>query len=406
MSQRARTLHGHVHAQPGQPGASPRTRWIIAALLIPLGVATLLGLLLLWPGTDRGPRTGLGLDQELARGELVRVAEAPCAAGPAGGRCLTATVQVTDGPGAGQHIEVPAPEGAGAPVLRPGDGLVLTYAPNAPAGLRYQITDFQRGSPLLVLAALFALVVVAFGRWRGVAALAGLGVSFGVLLLFVLPAILAGSSPLLVAVTGAATIMLAVLYLTHGVNVWTSVAVLGTLGALALTGALGAVFTVVARFTGLAGEEAGLVGTLYSQVDPKGLLLAGIVIGSIGVLDDVTVTQSATVAELARANPGLGRLDLYRAAGRVGREHVASTVNTLVLAYAGASLPLLLLFSASGRGVGDLLTNEFVAQEVVRSAVGSIGIVAAVPLTTWLAVLLLPDSGTAPPPRRGRRRRA
>jgi len=372
-----------------------------------MSLLTVLGLVLLWPDADRGPRTGLGLDQELARGTVVRVLDEPCPVdgSPRGAACRTATVSVAEGPGDGHDIEVATPEGTGAPVLRPGDHVVMTYAPGAPEGLRYQITDFQRGRALSLLAALFTVVVVAFGRWRGVAALAGLGVSFGVLLLFVLPAILAGSSPLLVAVTGAAAIMFAVLYLTHGVNVWTSVAVLGTLGALALTGVLGAVFTVAARFTGLAGEEAGLVGTLYSQVDPKGLLLAGIVIGSLGVLDDVTVTQSATVAELARANPGLGRLDLYRAASRVGREHVASTVNTLVLAYAGASLPLLVLFSASGRAVGDLLTTEFVAQEVVRSAVGSIGIVAAVPLTTWLAVLLIPDSGTATSPRRGRRRR-
>jgi hypothetical protein len=148
----------------------------------------------------------------------------------------------------------------------------------------------------------------------------------------------------------------------------------------------GLLFTAGAKFTGLAGEEAAVVGTVYTAVDVRGLLLAGIVIGSLGVLDDVTVTQAATVAELSKANPTSRAARWYRAAARVGREHVASTVNTLVLAYAGASLPLLLLFSAGGRSVGDLVTNEAVAQEIVRSAVGSIGIVAAVPITTALAV--------------------
>jgi len=198
--------HGHDHANPDTRSAPPRTQRLVAGALIPVGLATVLGLVLLWPDTDRGPRTGLGLDQELARGTVVRVLDEPCPvddAGPSGAVCRTAMVSVTEGPGNGHDIEVATPEGTGAPALRPGDDVVMTYAPGAPEGLRYQITDFQRGRPLLLLAALFAVVVVAFGRWRGLAALAGLGVSFGVLLLFVLPAILAGSSPLLVAVTGA-----------------------------------------------------------------------------------------------------------------------------------------------------------------------------------------------------------
>ena len=124
------------------------------------------------------------------------------------------------------------------------------------------------------------------------------------------------------------------------------------------------------------------------DVDLHGLLLAGIIIGSLGVLDDVTVTQSATVTELAHANPGLSRLQLYRAATRVGRAHIASTVNTIVLAYAGASLPLLLLLTADSRPVGQILTSEFLAQEIVRSAVATLGLVAAVPLTTGLAALV------------------
>jgi uncharacterized membrane protein len=201
--------------------------------------------------------------------------------------------------------------------------------------------------------------------------------------------------------------MFAVLYLTHGVNVWTSVAVLGTLGALLVTGLLGLLFTDAANFTGIAGEDAAAISAYYPDVDVRGLLLAGVIIGSLGVLDDVTVTQAVTVAELRRADPTMSRTRLYAAASRVGRAHIASTVNTLVLAYAGAALPLLLLFTAGGRSTADLLTSEVVATEVVRTAVGSIGIVAAVPLTTWLAVLVLPSPGGSDGARsRGKRRRS
>ncbi|MGQ0630751.1 MAG: YibE/F family protein [Sporichthyaceae bacterium] len=399
--------HGHIPA-----AASPQARRLIAALLAPVAILALIAMIALWPDDERGARTGLGFDRELAKGTISALAAGDCGVGARA--CPTATVTLTEGPGSGRRVSVPAPSGVGAPQFEPGDKVVLAFEPSAPSDDQYQITDFQRGRPLLLLALMFAVVVIASGRLRGLAALAGLAVSFAVLLTFVLPAILAGSSPLLVAVVGAAVIMFAVLYLTHGVNAWTSVAVLGTLGALTITGLLGFAFTNAAHFTGLAGSEAGVVSSLYPQVDVRGLLLAGIVIGSLGVLDDVTVTQAVTVAEIARADPTLPPTALYRAAARVGRAHIASTVNTLVLAYAGASLPLLLLFTAGGNSSAQLLTSELVAAEVVRSAVGGIGIVAAVPLTTWLAILLLRSADSphpaVPTPRRGsgtgRRRKA
>jgi len=209
-------------------------------------------------------------------------------------------------------------------------------------------------------------------------------VSFAILLLFVIPAILDGKPPLLVAVVGSAAIMFAVLYLTHGFNAHTSVAVAGTLASLVLTGLLGAGFTAALHLTGVAGDEDAFLAATRGNIDMRGLLLAGIVIGALGVLDDVTVTQAAAVSELAAA----GETDLYRAASRIGRAHVASAVNTLVLAYAGASLPLILLLATDGRPVGEVLTGELLAQEVLRSAVGTIGLVASVPITTGLAVLV------------------
>jgi uncharacterized membrane protein len=384
--------HGHGHGAP----ASRRARHLVLGLLLPLAVATLAALVVLWPSQSDAPRTGLGLDQDLARGTVTKIVKEE-------GAGLTATIRVTKGPGEGREITVPGPEGAGAPELRAGDKVVLRYEPSAPPEDAYQVTDFQRGRPMAVLAVIFAAAVVALARWRGLSALVGLTASFGILLTFVLPAILAGTSPLLVAVVGSAAIMFVVLYATHGFSVSTSVAVLGTLASLLLTGALGAFFTVAGHFTGLSSEEAGFVSTLYAGVDLRGLLLAGIVIGTLGVLDDVTVTQAATVTELARANPMLPRRSLFAGALRVGRAHIGSTVNTLVLAYAGASLPLLLLFSAGRHGVTDLVTNEAIAQEVVRSAVGTVGLVAAVPITTALAVLLATQPGQPVAATRSRR---
>jgi len=180
--------------------------------------------------------------------------------------------------------------------------------------------------------------------------------------------------------------MFAVLYLTHGFTVHTSVAVLGTLASLGVTGGLGYAFTAALKLTGFGSEESVYLSVLQGNVDMRGLLLAGIIIGALGVLDDMTVTQASTVAELAVG--AKSRLEVYRAATRVGRAHVASAVNTIVMAYAGASLPLLLLIAVGGRDISDLLTSEFLTQEILRSAVGTIGLVAAVPITTALATLV------------------
>jgi uncharacterized membrane protein len=191
-----------------------------------------------------------------------------------------------------------------------------------------------------------------------------------------------------VAVVGASVIMFAVLYLTHGLSARTSTTVLGTLVSLALIALLSAVFSAFARLTGLDDTTASLIGTLGVPVDARGLVLAGVIIGALGVLDDVTVTQTSAVWELRAANPTLGPRALFAAGMRIGRDHVSSAVNTLVLAYAGASLPLLLLFTVAAQGPGTVLTSQDVATEVVRTLVGSIGLVAAVPITTALAAVV------------------
>ncbi|MER6757110.1 YibE/F family protein [Micromonospora echinofusca] len=387
---------GADHTRPA-PSAPPRVRRILVATVAPLFVATLIAALVLWPWD--APDPAAGTEPPRYHGTVTRVVTEPCPPAPEvpegspdapQGPCGTVTVRVEDGPDAGQQVQTPVPAGPGAPTVAVDDEIILVELidPADPTASSYNIAEHQRGKPLVWLVALFAAAIVAFGRWRGLAALAGLAASFAILLTFVLPGIGAGSPPLLVAVVGAALIMFVVLYLTHGVTAQTSVAVLGTLGSLVLTGVLGTIATAATHLTGFGSEDATTLSMYQADVDLHGLLLAGIIIGSLGVLDDVTVTQAATVTELAHANPGLSRRQLYRAATRVGRAHIASTVNTIVLAYAGASLPVLLLLTADSRAVTQLLTSEFLAQEIVRSAVATLGLIAAVPLTTGLAALV------------------
>ncbi len=382
--------HGHSHSS--MPHA-PHVRKLLAWVMVPLVVVTVVSMVLLWPDRPEPATEDPGGTFYDATVTAVHEEACPPEAQQAGfTRCGTVTVRMDEGPHAGQEIQTAMPDGPGAPQVSVGDNVIMHagFDPADPSVERYDIADHQRGAPLLLLVALFAVAIVAFGRWRGVASLAGLASCFTLLLLFVLPAIAGGQPPLLVAVVGAAMVMFVIMYLVHGVSVRTSVAILGTLGALVLTGLLGYVGTGVAHLTGFVGTEERLLWSFDPNLDLRGVLLAGIIIGSLGVLDDVTVSQAATVGEIARADPTLSRRRLYQAGTRVGRAHIASVVNTLVLAYAGASLPLLLLIVATvgGQTAGDVVTTEAIAQEIVRSAVATVGLVAAVPLTTMLAAFV------------------
>jgi len=209
--------------------------------------------------------------------------------------------------------------------------------------------------------------------------------------------VLDGRSPVLVAVVGASAIAYLALYLAHGPRTRTTVALLGTLGALALTVVLASLFSALAQFSGVSSEEAALVRIGAENVSLSGLVLGGMVIGALGALDDMTVTQTSAVWELRAANPGFTRRELSRSAMRIGRDHVASTVNTLALAYAGAALPILILLVQSRQSLGTVANSETVSVEIVRTLVGSIGLVASVPLTTWLAIRVVGTAGPPPP---------
>ncbi|WP_171119256.1 MULTISPECIES: YibE/F family protein [Streptomyces] len=404
--------HGHSHSHAHGPAApvSMHLRKVIAAVLIPFAAAVVVGLAVLWPGgAPPHERTGVGFDRQTQQATVSRIEELPCdavnasavipngdtstaegssAQQQANGICKRATIRIDTGEDKGRTFtEIVQPDQSRQ--LHQGQKVVVAYEPSAPEDLQYSVTDVNRRLPMTLLAGLFALAVVAVGRLRGVMALVALAISFLVLNFFILPAILQGSNPLVVAVVGASAIMLIALYLCHGLSARTSVAVLGTLISLLLIGILGSLFIGWAALTGNTDDNTGLIHGLYPSIDMSGLLLAGVIIGSLGVLDDVTVTQTSAVWELHEANPAMGWRGLYRAGIRIGRDHIASVVNTLVLAYAGAALPLLLLFSIAQSSVGTVANSELVAEEIVRTLVGSIGLVASVPVTTALAALVV-----------------
>lgn len=362
-------------------------RRVLVAVTAPLLLATAAGLLWLWPGDPpEADRSGIGPPAQLVDASVTGVTRAPCDGSPAdiASICERAEVRVTTGPEKGSTQTLELFSGPGQPRIEPGDPIVLGRVDEA-GEVDYYFADFQRRTPLLWLSVLFAVFVVAIGRLRGFSALIGLVISFGVLVGFVLPALLEGSSPLLVAVVGSSAIMFVLMYLAHGLSAKTTTALLGTLASLGATAVLASIFLAATRVSNVTTEEIAFLQISATQVDVSGLLLAGVIIGSLGVLNDVTVTQASAVWALRKADPTAGALDLFRSAMVIGRDHIASTVDTLVLAYAGASLPLLLLFSLASRPLGDVLTGGLVAQEIVRALVGGIGLVASVPITTALA---------------------
>ena len=358
---------------------------VLLGVVAALAVAAIAAIVVLWPPPDDVEEP----DEALERGELVEA--------------TIVDIERLDDlddpglpPGAINVVLVAELEATGALEVFPmgdetgdlyevGQQVWLEPFERADGETDWLVADFQRGPAMLALTGLFVLAVLGLGRWQGVRALAGLAVTFAVIVGFMVPAILAGRSPVAVALAGSVAIMIVTLYLAHGLNRKSTAAVVGTTGALALTVGLAALFVEVATITGFTDEQARFANIEVGGLSLRGLLLAGIIVGALGVLDDVTMSQASTVFALRRTAPHLGFGALVGEALAVGRDHVAATVNTLFLAYAGAALPLLILFTTADVGAGELVTAEVVAVEVVRTLVGSIGLVAAVPITTALA---------------------
>ncbi|MGW1342947.1 YibE/F family protein [Kribbella sp. NPDC002412] len=386
--------HGHGHGDHvvdtsvvnSDAVVARRVRIVVAAVLVPLIAAAVIAMIVMWPGS--GVKVA-SYQTETVRGEVVSIK----ACAEAKDQCDEASVKLTSGADKGQLVPVQIPKtGQAAIPIEVGQSVMLGVQSDAKTiDGRYVYVDHDRTKPLLLLAGIFAIAVVALSRWRGFAALIALAVTAVMLTQFILPAILRGSNPLLVAVVGGAVIMTIAVFLTHGINAESSIALSGTIAALGMTVGLGWFFTKFCQLSGLASEGASAAQQLAPNIDLTGLLVAGMVIGALGVLDDVTVTQAAAVWELSAANPAASRRELIGAGLRIGRTHVASVVNTLVLAYAGAALPVLLVFAIQDLPSRSIISTEMVAMEVVRGLVGSLGIIAAVPLTTALAAMAVAD---------------
>lgn len=272
--------------------------------------------------------------------------------------------------------------------LKPGDHLLVTIGARPDGILTVYFVDFERATSLLWLTAIFVAVILIISRWKGLRSILSLAFSLLVIIVYIIPHILAGEDPLWVSITGSVILLGVTLYLTYGWNLKTHAAVVSMILVLLITGTLAAFFVVFTRLTGSGDENAlFLLQMLNAQINLRGLLLGGMIIGALGVLDDLVTTQASAVFELHHANASLGFQQLFRAAMRIGQDHVAATVNTLVLAYAGASLPMLLMFSLGRGNYGFLVNFEFIAEEIVRTLVGSLGLMTAVPLTTAIAIL-------------------
>ncbi|QGN57344.1 YibE/F family protein [Nostocoides sp. HKS02] len=269
-----------------------------------------------------------------------------------------------------------------------GTGVVIMKVADQ-SGSPYSYYDIARGKPLVLLAILFCVVVAGVARWRGIRALIGLGLAFLVVGKFLLPALLEGHSPVALGLATSGAIMVMVLYLAHGVSARTTTALLGTMAGVLIIAGLGSASVAAAHLTGVSSDDNSALQQVAQQLDLSNLLTCGIILAGLGILNDVTITQSAAVWELWEIAPETSARQLYTQAMRIGRDHIASTVYTVVFAYAGAALPVLLLISIYDQPLLRTLTSLDIGEELVRTMAGGVGLVLSVPATTALAVLVV-----------------
>lgn len=414
---------GHSHAPIGHSEptaeaiAARRTaNRILAAVLVPLTLLTLAAMAMLWPS---GSKEGITLASPYSAapgvtfdtGKIQSVVEESCMQGstgtlppateggaaPQGSDCMFAYTQPDQG---GSPVKVVInPEVAQSHGVKPGDQIRYLNLSNAPGAGASQgspafiFVDFVRTLPIVLLSILYAAVVIAVARWRGFRALVGLVGAYFVLAGFMLPGLVEGKPPLLLALVGSTVIMIGVLYFAHGFSARTSTALLGTMFGLAITALLAAWATDAANLAGVGSHDATTLINTSANISISGVILCGLIISGLGVLNDVTITQSSAVWELYELAPGTSARKLFSSAMRIGRDHIASTVYTIAFAYAGAALPILIIVMLYDRPLGDTLTSAELSEEVIRTLVGSIGLVLAIPVTTLIAVLVVKATG-------------
>lgn len=390
--------HSHSHAdvehvEHVETAALPRL--LLLGGLALAAVATVIGLVVLWPDGEQPKELFAAPGVTFPEAEVVAVGD-PCpviefdpAAPPEEmpelpAHCNELKVELDSG----DVVTVHPPPDALDDVLQVGDAVKLIRIP-AQEGqpVHHEYVGPVRNLPIGLMTALFVLVVAVVGRLRGLLALVGLVFAGLVIAKFVLPALLDGGSGVGIAVTGSAAIMFVVLYLAHGPSVRTSAALAGTLVGVGITAVLGVYAVNAARLSGMGDESGEFLRTYARDLDFQGMLTCAIIIAGLGILNDVTITQSSSVWELRSAGPELSRRELFTSGMRIGRDHIASTIYTIVFAYAGAALATLLLISVFDRGVLDLLTDEALGEEIMRTLASGIGLVLAMPATTAIAVL-------------------
>jgi uncharacterized membrane protein len=371
--------------------------WLVDGLVLLTALmvfATIFGVALLWPRGALETKGSFGPIRTVG-GLAERVEDVPCELS-ASGSCRVVHVKILDGKDRGRRVVLATVAQVGALEVSQGDRIRVYKSALPPAaeaaGDResYSFADFDRRNAMLWLSISFVVLLLATGRLHGARALVGLIASLVIVVKFIVPAILQGSPPLAVAIVGAFAVMLVMMPLSYGLGAKAMAAWLGTAVSLLIAAGLASAFAGIAHLSGAGSDESIYLGAFESGLSLQGLLVAGMVIGVLGVLVDLTVSQASTVIALRRVNPLLGFRGLFRGALEVGHDHIAATVHTLVFAYAGASLPVLLIFSVGETSLADAVNGEAVADEVIAALVGSIGLVASMPITTALAALLAP----------------
>ena len=392
----------HSHSGPLNldAGEARRVRIVLGAIVGALVLATVVGLFVLWPGKSSliGSRSFTAEGGSVGRATITSVDLSGCQSAV---DALTEVNGVKQDVFAEGHVCARITEGEGKGLIMPvhlvgeprklahaGDRLVVLYSPQAIlSGSPYSFIDYQRQLPVGALAIVYLVLVVAVAGRKGVLSVLGLLVATAVLAFFMIPALLSGSHPLAVTLVGSMAMMLAAVYVAHGVSIRTTTALLGTVAGIVLTVLLALWGTDAAHLTGDVDETARLLAS-RTHIDLQTLLTCGMVIAGLGVLNDVTITQASSVWELHAANPLLSRTRLFTGGMRIGRDHIASTVYTLAFAYAGTALPLILAASLMDRAVLDTMLSGEIAEEIVRTLISSIGLVLAIPATTAIAAAL------------------
>jgi len=420
--------HTHNHGGTGPVPLSPWVARTVVGILIAATAVVAVGVVMLWPQNRHHDiplqfQSSTGGPAQLTTGTVTSQTQSDCGTAGAGqptdtppavtpvpdGACLSSVVSLTSGPDKGSSVvlQIPTHRAGGGttpdshsptmsqqqlnspqanqPDLKVGNHVRLVIFPSD-TGRNYAFYDFARGGSTLVWIIAFAITIVAVAAWRGVGSLLGLAFAFAALFWFALPSLLDGHSPVAVALVASAAILIVVIFLAHGVSLRTSSALLGTLVSLGMAAGLSQLAVTTMHLSGFSDDNSNLQA-YQNGISIKGIVLAGFIIGALGVLNDVTVTQASTVFELANIG-STGRWHTFLSAMRVGRDHISSTVYTLMFAYAGAALPLLLLYSVSGQSFSTNATSDTIAIEIARSCVGGIALALSVPLTTAIATML------------------